>query len=55
MCGIHGYLKVGSKDKELERVIQGMVLAGHHRGPDDEGHTLIEGDDFSVGFGHNRL
>ncbi len=49
MCGICGILAPEVRCKELEA----MTAVQHHRGPDDRGVELLEGD--TVGLGHNRL
>jgi asparagine synthase (glutamine-hydrolysing) len=49
MCGICGILGPEVRAKELEA----MTAVQHHRGPDDRGVELLEGD--TVGLGHNRL
>src|SRR5438132_6296267 len=40
MCGIAGYLLTGSCETSTERILR-MVRSVAHRGPDDEGLTLI--------------
>ena len=49
MCGICGILAPEVRRKELDA----MTAVQHHRGPDDWGVALLEGD--TVGLGHNRL
>src|SRR5262245_303819 len=51
MCGICGI--VGQADEQL---IQSMLAALAHRGPDDEGVYIAEATDGErVGLGHRRL
>lgn len=50
MCGIAGFS--GSFDIDLLNTM-GQILS--HRGPDDAGSILFEGQDVSVGLAHRRL
>src|SRR5258708_667190 len=51
MCGICGKLNYNPGDKVDSRLIQGMMDAILHRGPDGEGKYVFG----QVGLGHRRL
>lgn len=49
MCGISGIVS-GQAAEKIQR-LQAMIKSQHHRGPDDNGHLLMDG----CVLGHNRL
>jgi asparagine synthase (glutamine-hydrolysing) len=53
MCGIYGYLSPIGKIEPA--VLHRMGCKLEHRGPDDEGEVILNGDGVSVGLGHKRL
>ena len=53
MCGIAGFIDFGRRLDE--EVLQRMVAALHHRGPDDSGAVVTRSDSAIVGLGHARL
>lgn len=53
MCGICGYLNY--KQKIEPYVIEEMVKAQRHRGPDDAGSFILSEGDCQVALGHVRL
>ena len=53
MCGIYGY--TSSKEKVDPDLLRRMGNALLHRGPDDEGETIKDTAEISVGLGHKRL
>lgn len=53
MCGIAGFIDfAGNSNVEI---LQNMTLSLLHRGPDDHGLELLEGNQAQIGFGHTRL
>lgn len=53
MCGINLYVNKCSGPAEI--ILNNMMLATLHRGPDARGETWIEMDGYIAGFGANRL
>src|SRR5919109_1068870 len=53
MCGIYGYLS--PKETIDPAILRRMGQTLKHRGPDDEGETVLDTSDLSVGLGHKRL
>ncbi len=53
MCGIYGYLS--NKEKVQDNILARMGQSLGHRGPDDEGQTILQVGPWSVGLGHKRL
>jgi asparagine synthase (glutamine-hydrolysing) len=53
MCGIAGFIHLPESDAPPQRILQRMVDAIHHRGPDERGQYLDEV--LRVGLGHARL
>jgi asparagine synthase (glutamine-hydrolysing) len=53
MCGIYGYLS--PKETIDPAILRRMGQMLKHRGPDDEGETILDSSDMSVGLGHKRL
>ena len=53
MCGINLYVNKSSAPAEI--ILNSMMLATLHRGPDARGETWIEMDGYIAGFGANRL
>src|SRR5690606_41531223 len=53
MCGIAGF--VDPRGRLDEATLRAMSSSLAHRGPDADGHLLIQNDAFSLGFGHRRL
>jgi asparagine synthase (glutamine-hydrolysing) len=53
MCGIYGYLS--PKAAIDPAILRRMGQTLKHRGPDDEGETVLDTSDLSVGLGHKRL
>ena len=51
MCGIAGYINLSRQSIDNETIIQSMLQAIHHRGPDDYGTWIGE----KIVFGHKRL
>ncbi|MBA1157019.1 asparagine synthase (glutamine-hydrolyzing) [Microvirga mediterraneensis] len=51
MCGIGGFFGTGVAPERSRSILQGMVNAVEHRGPDDRGIFVGDG----VGLGHTRL
>ena len=52
MCGICGIVSHDPIDPD---VLEGMTRSLHHRGPDDQGTFVQDGNDVSVGLGFRRL
>ena len=53
MCGIYGYTSL--KGRIEPEILRRMGSALTHRGPDDEGETIQNSPELSVGLGHKRL
>ena len=53
MCGIAGFLGIGSRLDEARAVLYSMTDQLKHRGPDDEGHWIDP--DAEIALGHRRL
>jgi asparagine synthase (glutamine-hydrolysing) len=51
MCGIAGVLS----NEDADRTVQAMVLAMHHRGPDDQGQQNVVLHSRQIGLGNARL
>lgn len=53
MCGISGFVDFnGLSDNSI---LDKMIQALHHRGPDDTGDYFIEEPEYQLGLGHKRL
>jgi asparagine synthase (glutamine-hydrolysing) len=53
MCGITGYIDFSKKSSK--EILEKMVNALKHRGPDDQGIKIYEDDLAQIGFGQSRL
>lgn len=53
MCGIAGYVHIGTSADSLYRSLLLMLKKIYHRGPDDEGSWVSETD--GIAIGHQRL
>jgi asparagine synthase (glutamine-hydrolysing) len=55
MCGVHGIVSPALGLAEMERRLRRMGSVQRHRGPDDAGLRVWEGEGNSVGLGFDRL
>tara|TARA_B100000989_G_C19532516_1_gene470900 strand:+ start:588 stop:2492 length:1905 start_codon:yes stop_codon:yes gene_type:complete len=53
MCGICGFIDF--KFNSGIQILEEMVSAQNHRGPDDNGSLIFKKENFVVGLGHTRL
>ena len=53
MCGVTGI--VARRDRQVQPLLQGLVRAVSHRGPDGQGALLRDAGQWTVGLGHTRL
>ncbi|EMK6591830.1 asparagine synthetase B, partial [Vibrio cholerae] len=53
MCGIFGFVDYTKKISKEKLIIITDTL--YRRGPDNGGYSLIEAENYNIGFGHRRL